>query len=681
MSPISDQELQRHLARRTSKAMPADDREDVLAAVASARARPRFSWRMRPSLLLAPIAAIVLVVIVGVPLLWTLGPGPGPSPSPSSGPVTIYSAQQLSDMIGDPAWIGHYVLGRAELSYIRGATQCVAPDPCLNAYMVGVPSRNLVSVDWRDARQGAGVHLPSGEWVQQLSLPAAETISAFKILNDSVDFLGPANLASGGAPMTTAGARSLLPPDPLDDVYVVSGWFTEPLPPGCPTTPPGDGDPSWACDGSWLTPTDQRVTAFSSPTDGLHTQNGAYADFAPDPLYDDRGPVPRFGTYLVRPAGTAQTLEGRSQVWRMIGRLDQAISPAPSESNAASPSASASPSPTVTPWEQPEAIGPLQVFTAAQLSDMIGVPGWLGRVVLAETELTAPSTWGLSPCSAPSPCPEWEMVGGNRNRTVARGWLETGAGQYAPLELPQGEGVFAFRIALNWAEYLGPAITAADWSPLSPAEIPSSTATNPSADVYVVSGWLVRTEEISCPAPPSGEDLAYYCAGSSITATPTAITENPLFFAGGLHVQLGAYDSFALNPSQIEFKPSEYVSTSDQAVYLVRPIGTRGTEPNAWWMLGRIDPPLTYASDDLLVDFCTAPDQAAISALESQYGLSLYADVSGNQWVSWFKITDGVDAFAKQPLVADDPAVCNVELHWIGTAGWPSWASPTAAPR
>jgi hypothetical protein len=90
---------------------------------------------------------------------------------------------------------------------------------------------------------------------------------------------------------------------------------------------------------------------------------------------------------------------------------------------------------------------------------------------------------------------------------------------------------------------------------------------------------------------------------------------------------------------------------------------------------------MAYVHDDLLVSFCNATDQTAIGSFQSKYGLSLYADVSGDNWVSWFKITDGVDAFAKQPIVAADSSVCSAQLHWIGSAGWPSWAAPTASPR
>jgi hypothetical protein len=608
MSPISDQELQRHLARRTTKTMPAVDREDVLAAVAGARARPPWAFRMRPRLLLAPVAAAVLVVLVGVPLLWTIAPGPGPSqspsqspsPSPSPGAVTIYTAQQLSDMIGDPAWVGHYVLGQAQLAYIRGATQCVARDPCLNAYMVGVPSRNFVSVDWRDAMQGEGVHLRSGEWVQPLSLPAAGSISAFKILDDSVDFLGPAMLASGGAPMTTAGAGSRLPPNAVDDVYVVSGWLTEPFAPLCPTGPPGGGDPSWYCDGSWLTPTAQPVKAFASPAAGLHTQNAAYAEFAADPNYDDSGPTSRFGTYLVRPAGTAGTLEGQSPVWRMVGRLDQAVSPAPSESIEPTPSPSS---------------GAITIYTAQQLSDMIGDPAWVGHTVLAQAQLLVVRGYYTGPCTPPDPCAAAKLVGVSGPSIVTIGWRDTVEGQgtlyfadygsqwLTPLTLPTDRGVFAFKVAADSVEYLGPARRLPDGSAFSPPDVPASAASAPADDVYVVSGWLAYSAptHLNCPLPPdqlgSGDhpDMSWWCGGSWLNQDDERASG---WAMGGLHAQLDAYQSFAPQPAYEPLGEAGGIAgVPEQGTYLVRPAGCNPDTMDGgcpvWRMVGRLDGPTT----------------------------------------------------------------------------------------
>lgn len=610
MSPISDQELQRHLARRTSKSLPAGDREDVLAAVAGARARPRFSFRMRPSLLLAPIAALVLVVLVGVPLLWTIAPGPGPSQSPSpSAPlataspwttVTIYTAQQLSDMIGDPAWVGHYVLAQASLGPSDLLVDC-AYAPCV-AKLLDVSGNSSVTIAPRDAPSGTGFQMSDGHWVVGLAIPASPGALAFKIASDSVEFLGPANLAADGSPMTVPAAQSSAPSNAVDDVYVVSGWLVATSPVPCPPPPPSspqDANLDYWCGRSWVTATEQYTVnsgSYSLVMDGLHAQSDAYDIYATNPVLDTpKGSVPNHGTYLMRPAGCPAVVMGDCPVWRMVGRLDDtsAITAPPT-----------SPSPSQAP---------LDVLTQDQLIAMANDPLAVGRVVIADVNFQPAPTGSAAACVPPDPCPASQIGLSplSQNVAVYSGWRDSttdGAGTYVPSQgrwvfplLPSADGgTMAFRVlGQGEVEYLG--LVESNGAQL--AWLLNDVPTGASFEsLYAVSGWLVRTQEVPCPAPlyqPQNTDQNYMCGGSFLTATQAAIAQAPNDLdPGGLHVQWSAYNDFAANPAPIDVGMGPPAGTSDQGVYLVRRVGQRQTtfgQQNVWRMVGRLEPPMTTA--------------------------------------------------------------------------------------
>lgn len=585
MSAISDQELQRHLSRRTSKAMPAADREGVLAAVAGARARPRFTLRMRPRVLLAPIAAAVLVVLIGVPLMWTLAPGPEPSRSPSPSPATIYSAQQLSDMIGDPAWVGRYVLAQAQLRPVEDTLAFCGYGPCL-AKLVGVSGQDAVNVATRDATSDGGVQLADGTWVKALAIPQQPGVFAFKVASDAVEYLGPASLATDGSALTVEEVSSSAPAGPTDDVFVVSGWLVEAPGMPCPTI-------GFVCSGAFVTP-EQTYTGgpgggtITLPGSGLHVQSGAYPQFASSPAWGDRGAEPRYGTYLVRSLGCPADVSdcpAFQMAFRMVGRLDDA-------------SAGPTPSPTAQ-------ASPFTVLTQDQLIGLAQDSSAVGRVVVADAQFTpmpVPTTRG---CSPPDLCYVGQ-IGLSPGIVVNSGWRDaTSAGEgtydfssgrwFVRLQPSSGdEHAMAFRIGHDSVEYLGTVQNSGDSLVWSPDDVPPASAASPDS-IYVVEGWLVRTLPVPCPMPgglPAKTDFGYFCGGSFITATADAIakTKNDLD-PGGLHVQAGAYDTFALNPASIP-ADTTLASTSDRAVYLVRPVGERLWEANAWRLVDRLDPPM-----------------------------------------------------------------------------------------
>ncbi len=591
MSPISDQELQRHLSRRSSKALPADDREDVLAAVGGARARPRWSFRMRPGLLLAPIAAIVLVVIVAVPLLWTLAPGPGPSPSPSA--IKIYSTQELVSLAREPGFSGT-VIARVTLDppfpLPSELEPCPAPEVCDSQQSIGQYSTEIWT-GWRDAPEGEGTQLPSGQWVTRVlaALLPAGALGAYRVSGGRVEYLGPAYLSPGGLSMTVEAAKASAPSDPADDVFVVSGWLGEAVPSGCPV-------PAVAsCDGSYLT----RDREFPRTTEGnntsanypvgpaLHLQAGAYGDFAASTGSDEHGAIPSYGTYLVRPAGCPTLVTGSDACrWTMLGRLDEtSTNPTPSPS----PSSSS-----------------VTIHSSQQLSDMIGDPAWVGRVVLAQAQLGPADPSGPLVLCFVSPC-QARLLAVSGNDYVAIGTRDTpGGGVRDPdghyvqgLSVPTEPGIFAFKIhgateLGPYAEYLGPAVLHDDGTPWTAAEMAAKGLTDAADDVYVVSGWLAYSAptNLNCPMPQdqiTGDrhpDMSWYCGGSWLNPDDERASSTS-FAMSGLHAQIDAYQNFAPQPAF-----DEQGAIPREGSYLVRSAGcppdTMGDCP-VFRMVGRLD--------------------------------------------------------------------------------------------
>lgn len=378
---LDDDGLRLGLERRVAAAPLTDSvRTELLRAVrVQLTTRGQRPWRpwLRWSLT-AGAAAAVLVLLV-TPLLLrgprtTPPPGasvrpassaastPAASVEPTEQPISapeIFSAQQLSDMIGDPQWIGTVALAQAELGYMMtGEIGCRPPDPCRSAVLGGVSGHNVVAIGWRPALEGEGTRYvdDSGvHWVVPVNSPAEPGVGAFKVLSDSVEYLGPVVDAAGETVWTVADLRTVEQGGPSDEVYAVAGWLVETSPVPCPGPPDlqSSHDLSYYCGGSWITADAIRTVTHESANlssyrlvfdDGLHIQHGAYDEFAVGPSYDDLGAVPRYATYLIRPAGCPPNVMGDCPVWRMVGRLDLPATPPPPTPDTATP-----PSPATTP--------------------------------------------------------------------------------------------------------------------------------------------------------------------------------------------------------------------------------------------------------------------------------------------------------------------------------------------
>jgi hypothetical protein len=615
MSPISDQELQRHLTRRTAKSLPAGDREDVLAAVAGARARPRFSWRMRPRLLLAPIAALVLVVLVAVPLLWTLAPGPSPSvlpsastpasPSPtaeataSPGPLDVLTQDELIALAQDASAAGRLVIADAQFAPVPSASEadCNVPDPCY-AGQIGVNPGVVVFSGWRDsAKDGTGTfYAPEGRWLDRL-VPSSlqEHVMAFRIGHESVEYLGTVQESGNSliwSPDDVPAAGSAAP----DSIYAVAGWLVRTLPVPCPMPGglPANTDFGYFCGGSFITATADAIAKTKNDLDpgGLHVQAGAYNAFALNPAS-----IPADTTlastsdravYLVRPVGERVW---EANAWRLVDRIDP-------------PLAAPEPSPSVSPSTTPTlpAAENVHIYTAQQMVDMVGVPGLIGRYVVARAQMEHYVHYGYPPCTVPSPCfGAWGLVGVSGYSGISVAWRDANPGEGTSYQGPNGtewldlltppsaEGVYAFKILSREVEYLGPAQLSAGGSAWTVPDLMRLAPNGPTDDVYAVSGSLIRPNSPECPAPndsDSNPDLSWFCGGSWITSSHDWPVD-PLH-VNGIHVQWTAYRDFGPTP----FYDTNGGLPTD-GTYLVRSVGcptdVTGDCP-VYRMIGRLNP-------------------------------------------------------------------------------------------
>ena len=352
--PLPDDELGRHLERRVSAGpLTTDERADVIrAARLEATATRRSRWV--PRLATAAVAVVLVVfVVVGtriLPLPAEAIPPPtsiaAGSARPSASPMAtagdspadprslhVYSAQELSDMIGDQDRVNETVLARADIQLIRtGPIRCQPPAPCRSAFLADVNGKNVVSLTWSEVAQHQGDSY-GGRWWATVGFISGSAPYAFRLHDDSVELLGPVSLMSDNSAFDLPGVRALDDLEVSDVVYPVDGWLSQAT--GCP---PGPGD-GWGqspqpptmdgyCGGSWISGTEAAATPVN-PFDsrGLNAPFGSYDEFAVNPHYPpDRVSYgeARRAIYLVRNVGCPyeESENGRCPVWRIVGRLD-----------------------------------------------------------------------------------------------------------------------------------------------------------------------------------------------------------------------------------------------------------------------------------------------------------------------------------------------------------------------
>ncbi len=360
MRPLDDDQIRAALARRSRSGLTEVERANILRAARLQSLQPRRRIMPRVAGWLAATAAVVVLVVIAVPILLS-SPVPvaraSSSPPPGSpSPLPIYSAGQLAAMTADADWTGKTVLSDARVIHPSiSSPNCHVGQPCFAGILDGVVGDVTVDADVRDTLPGEGAPVETNgvtRWVQPVSMPTGSSLrlslAAYRIESDRIVLLGPANLVDGQPWQADALAKSATQ-QASDDVYVVSGWMLQAGPLSCPPpfeyeqTPPPALD--WYCGGSWVTAAEHRSIFHDSPNsghivsawdDGVHAQNGAYDQFAPNPGSDDQGSIPRYGTYLMRNAGCQPATMGDCPVWRIVGRIDPGntadVAPAPTVS-------------------------------------------------------------------------------------------------------------------------------------------------------------------------------------------------------------------------------------------------------------------------------------------------------------------------------------------------------------
>lgn len=596
---MNDDDLRQALSRRASQSMSNDDRNGVIRAARLQATAPRQRVVPRLAGLVTAMAAVIVLVIVALPILLS-PPSPVAPPSPSN-QTKVYSGQELSDMIGNPSWVGRTVLANASVS-VQPTTGlgCSPPSPCFEAVLDSVTGANTVSVAWRDDARfvGTAYQDDSGShWAQLVDVPAPLGVYAFTVQKDSVELLGPAKLKPDGQPLTLAEVPTATEQTPTENVYVVHGWWWAGLWPNCPANPQSPPvELNFFCNGFWLTTSRPESTStMVSPQDGLLLAAGEYPAWS-----DQHSPgAPVEGVFLIRSAGCQLTLDNRCPVWRLLGKLDD-------HPDSSTPSATAV---TVPPTETPEPSSEvaLPIASAQQLADMIGDSNWVGKAVLADLgagEIQHDPCGPQPPSPSVNPCergslssvhgPYTSVIVGVRDATSHDGtqYDADGSGYrwVTPLAWPSDAGTYAFIVGQDSVEYLGPINNA---SALSVVDL-SSAKSDPSDTVYVVSGWLMHTLEAPCAFPQQGLESpmpdisSFYCGGSWLTDEAIGSPTSGLTIDGGLHVQGDAYDTYAPDP-----QPADGGGTQPrQGIYLVRNAGclevVTGDCP-VWRMVGRLD--------------------------------------------------------------------------------------------
>ena len=376
MSPLADDQIRAALARRVQGGLTEVERANILRAARLQALQPRRRLLPRLAGWLAATAAVVILVVIAVPILLS-SPVPvaraSSSPAPTPAVAThIYSAQELSDMIGSSAWIGRTVLARGSVSAQPTVTLgCEPPSPCPEAVLDLVTGENSVTVSWRDAPYllGRSYQDDSGtHWAQLLDVPTSPGVFAFTVGRDSVELLGPAQVAADGQPLNLADIPLDSEKMPTGNVYVVSGWWYSGFWPPCPV--PGEAlqtpqpELDYFCQGSWITASPPQNTQMTTMIEGaLQLPSGPYP-----PWSDGTSPgKPVQGIYVVRSAGCQIVLEGNCPVWRLLGRLDDTSNPASTPTAIPTGQATpARPSPSAVSISSPRDLGLDQAIEVAR---------------------------------------------------------------------------------------------------------------------------------------------------------------------------------------------------------------------------------------------------------------------------------------------------------------------------
>jgi hypothetical protein len=433
--PLTDEQFRSHLRRRVEADSLSDgERLQLLSAVRVNRSHKRpagwFAWGATATAAVAVAIAAVLFSnsgLVAPQPSASLGPAAAaptstatsPSnPAPTATPVAtehpvVLTAQELSQLVGSPR-TGEIVIALTSMSALDvDLKMCPPTDLCTRAVLDDTEDGTLVSAGWRPSVEAPNVTLLEGadgrRWVERIDIPNYRGLFAFRILSDGVEFLGPLASGYGNMERSVADIMAGEHAQPSDMLFAVHGWLVAEGAYSCPAPQEyvegGRTDLTWYCSGSFVAggpvrtvrKVNENTTEFISPH-GLRVEINAYAEFAPNPDYDDQGPIPREGVYLVRSAGCQVSLVP-CPVWSLVGRLDD-TQPLPDAT------------PTAPPPDRPfpREIDGQRVLTAEEAISYVAVldpprepflvGGWIG-IVLRDCFVPEdfPTTPLLAPCA------------------------------------------------------------------------------------------------------------------------------------------------------------------------------------------------------------------------------------------------------------------------------------------
>lgn len=350
MTRLSDEQLGRHLDRRTSSArLGGSEREELVASIGqltatAPEARRGFDLFARRLLPAAAMAAVVVVavLVLQLPRVNTL-PGSSPAAPAPVGALHVLTTNELASIARDSAAEGQIVLSDTWINE-QGADKKLcgrdgdATKPCAIGVLADAQPSIRVIAHFRSIAPYREYDLP----------PVQPGLLGFKVLADGIEYLGPV-VQDGASTLWTVDdvrARDDLSRDP-HVLLPVAGWLVASAPFSCPAPQgyTGNEDLSYYCVGSWLSAdrvymvtsrSENSMSGLGEIPGALHVQVGSYETFAVDPSFGDRGAEPRYGVYLVRSVGCPMFVMGGCPVWELVGRLDPPASivdaePSPSE--------------------------------------------------------------------------------------------------------------------------------------------------------------------------------------------------------------------------------------------------------------------------------------------------------------------------------------------------------------
>jgi hypothetical protein len=457
--------------------------------------------------------------------------------------------------------------------------ECVPPGQCLViGTLQGFDDPNgTVAV-----RQEDGV-LPPATDPADLQAPVALRLSG----QGPIEYLGHLRLTSGGSPAwSVAETLAATATAPNGQVVGVDGWLEGAGEPSCGPAPlPGPPVPEpFDCQiRDYLTAQPQTLAtgsgnaqggswSISAPSDGVPVQMGAYEAYAPNPGYSDINKEPRRAIYLLRMVVHDAVNCAGCRGWLVVGRQDAA--------------SMKSTSPT----------GPV-VRSAAELALLLGKDraSWIGKAVLVDGKVL--------PGTAQN-CPQT----GNCNIGTLQETNETVfSSTYTASMLPQEagfqtQGVLAVVVRQDGLEYLGYMDYNTDNSfAFQPSQLTDPLVLNQvPLGVVVVTGWLVDSGTVRCPAPitplPPADTPFFNCPWAWVTASdvqPVTVTASGLGVTpptGAVQVQPNAYAEFAPGAAT----PADGIGHVPRAgTYLLRHVQDPrpgASPPTGWQVVARLDP-------------------------------------------------------------------------------------------